>query len=98
MGCVGRVHFSLGALLFFDRADYESALESPASEPDSQSGGFYNACPNFETHPLLKVSLTRLYLELYSESECSSKPLSPKEQRGVRLRQQEIMRQLFLPH
>jgi len=30
--------------------DYESALGSPASEPDSQSGGFCNACPNFETN------------------------------------------------
>jgi hypothetical protein len=47
----GLVRFSLGALLFFGRADYESALGSPVSEPDSQSGGFYNACPNFETHP-----------------------------------------------
>jgi hypothetical protein len=33
------------------RLDYESALGSPASEPDSQSGGFYNACPHFEPHP-----------------------------------------------
>ncbi len=36
----------MGALLSFGRADYESALGSPASEPDSQSGGFYNACRN----------------------------------------------------
>ncbi len=36
---------------FFGRVDDESALESPAPEPDSQSGRFYNACPNFETHP-----------------------------------------------
>jgi hypothetical protein len=47
-----RVRCSLGALLFFGRADYESALESAASETDPQSGGFYNACPNFETHSL----------------------------------------------
>jgi len=40
--------FNLGALLFLDRTDYESALGSPASEPDSQSGGFCNVCPNFE--------------------------------------------------
>jgi len=33
------------------RSDYESALGSPASEPDCESGGFYNACPHFETHP-----------------------------------------------
>ncbi len=39
------VRLSLGALLFFCRADHESALRSPASEPDSQSGRFYNACP-----------------------------------------------------
>jgi len=47
----------LGAFLFY-RADYESALGSSASEPDSQSGGFYNACPHFETHPKPKNRLT----------------------------------------
>ena len=61
-----RVRFSLGALLFFGRADYESALGSPASEPDSQSGGFYNACPNFETHPAPTQPLDRKTSVCYS--------------------------------
>ena len=58
-------HLALGAFQFegafiFCRADYESALGSPAAEPDSQSGGFYNACPNFETHPpAFIISLNR---------------------------------------
>ncbi len=46
----------LGAFQFC-RADYEFALGSPASEPDSQSGGFYNAYPNSETHPSQQANL-----------------------------------------
>jgi len=45
------VCFNFGALLFLGRTDDESALGSPALEPDSQSGGFCNVCPHFETHP-----------------------------------------------
>ena len=45
--------FQFRGSFIFCRADCESALGSSASEPDSQSGGFYNACPYFETHPLI---------------------------------------------
>ncbi len=52
--------FQFGALLFWGRADYEPALGSPASELDSQSGGFCNVCPNFEPHPHGPRHLTKM--------------------------------------